>query len=890
MREKIYRESMNFKVLSEGQLENIFPEWKELLNRIDNYRRWLEKVDLDRNSLVEEQYNLMYENVYSILGGRGSGKTSAIFTLRNFIKKAHPADKVLPIVMPEVIPEEGETLGWILASLESVVKQLSEDIKAKKQRDRNIFYDCKNEDTLIDIYNEVKELCYSRSMKTGGESFSEEVRKSERKSQSGYELSRKISEFWLKLVDTIKKIESESLNGDEPLIYLIFDDVDLNPEKALEICSIIIKYLSHPNLIILMTADEELFYDVILDAMIYKMKNLQQCFQTENLFTEPALNGEEYYKKLRDTASLYMGKIMPVSSRYMLKTFEECNQKKVFLLEDSGSRKQDMEYFFKKLVNNLIKNMSDGIEELEQASNFLYYNNNFISVYLIFLGNTSRQIIDAQLVIKKFFDDLCLMNNKLKNDQIRRHQGEDLKEKIKKFITDILCTRGIYWGNSDEIVQMSENLIISKQGTADIYIDYMYLQQLFRSKLEEVQGNRTKEKDIIKKYISLFILMFFTENILLLINPLLRKLGVHGRRRRIHGYQQLVKVLDSEEESLICCEEESGNLSEFLYIYQNVLENYFSLVPFDKYNIADIRSYLYMINDNMQITVRRLEKYYWNNPKWFGTIIPMIWFVYKKTFLIDKKFYMENVKSLFKIPIYGQSIHNFEVEIDEEICNTICRNEKLRVGDKGNITKYQKNLSIQREKIFNLYMKVEEYEILDIESVKESFSTIKSLSTDSRIRMFASYMEVVVEAITDDLENHFLVKEEMNSFFKYIEKKDKEMQKTSYEDEWGEDNKWNIILSEVNNIKMNLDIPSYNMINDNIIKLQREYLEDLKLLTEEYLNSKEYYVETYIIPYKNLYRTIREIYTGKVKEGSLFSEELKRIIREDTENYIEYIK
>lgn len=237
MREKIYRESMNFKVLSEGQLENIFPEWKELLNRIDNYRRWLEKVDLDRNSLVEEQYNLMYENVYSILGGRGSGKTSAIFTLRNFIKKAHPADKVLPIVMPEVIPEEGETLGWILASLESVVKQLSEDIKAKKQRDRNIFYDCKNEDTLIDIYNEVKELCYSRSMKTGGESFSEEVRKSERKSQSGYELSRKISEFWLKLVDTIKKIESESLNGDEPLIYLIFDDVDLNPEKALEICS-----------------------------------------------------------------------------------------------------------------------------------------------------------------------------------------------------------------------------------------------------------------------------------------------------------------------------------------------------------------------------------------------------------------------------------------------------------------------------------------------------------------------------------------------------------------------------------------------------------------------------------------------------------------------------
>ena len=34
-------------------------------------------------------------------------------------------------------------------------------------------------------------------------------------------------------------------------------------------------------------------------------------------------------------------------------------------------------------------------------------------------------------------------------------------------------------------------------------------------------------------------------------------------------------------------------------------------------------------------------------------------------------------------------------------------------------------------------------------------SNITDLSTDSRIRMFASYMEVVVEAITDDLEKQY---------------------------------------------------------------------------------------------------------------------------------------
>mgnify|MGYP000323329998 FL=1 len=124
---------------------------------------------------------------------------------------------------------------------------------------------------------------------------------------------------------------------EEPLIYLIFDDVDLNPERALEICSAIIKYLSHPNLIIIMTADEELFYDVILNSMTYKMRNLAEYFKMGNSI----VNGEEcekYCKKLRDTSSLYMGKIMPVSSRYTLKTFEECSQKQAFLLEDSEGK------------------------------------------------------------------------------------------------------------------------------------------------------------------------------------------------------------------------------------------------------------------------------------------------------------------------------------------------------------------------------------------------------------------------------------------------------------------------------------------------------------------------------------------------------------------------
>lgn len=43
-----------------------------------------------------------------------------------------------------------------------------------------------------------------------------------------------------------------------------------------------------------------------------------------------------------------------------------------------------------------------------------------------------------------------------------------------------------------------------------------------------------------------------------------------------------------------------------------------------------------------------LEEYYWNSPKWFSTVIPMIWFAYKGVFSIDKDFYNQNVKRLYK--------------------------------------------------------------------------------------------------------------------------------------------------------------------------------------------------------------------------------------------------
>lgn len=908
MKEKIYRESMNFKLLSTAQLKNVFPEWENMINRIENYHQWLENVDLDKNDLMNKQYNLMYENVYSILGGRGAGKTSVIFTLRKYIEEYYPSDIVLPIVMPEVIPEGSDTLGWILASLESLVKELSSSMREKHQRSNDIFYDCKNRDnSLRTIYDEVKELCYSRQMKVGGNSFSEEIRNNERKNQSGYELSRKISEFWIRLIDTIKEVNrGKEYKQKEPLIYLIFDDVDLSPERALEICSTITKYLSHPNLIIIMTADEELFYDVILDSITYKMRNLEEYFKMCE-FSIKQKECDSYCNKLSDTASLYMGKIMPVSSRYMLKTFEECSEKQGFLLDGREEKQQDLEHFLREMVNNLIRRGYRSNRRQMNNRNFLYYQGNFVSAYLMFFGNTSRQIADASLVIKNFFEELSSMN-RLK-DYPEKYKKEYLKERVRGFVVDILRTRGTYWGNNDDIIQISKNLIVTKRGTADIYIEYAYLQQLFYDEFKEVresrnqyedmikdniQENRSEERSIIKKNISLFMLMFFTENILLLMNPLLMEFGMYGQRNRVHGHRYLVKGLDamlameSNEESLIRCDTESGNLSGFLYNYQNVLENYSMFIPFDRYNIADIRSYLYMLNKKESMEAKDLEKWYWESPKWFRTIVPMIWFAYKRTFLIDRRFYVENIKPLDKIPVYGRTVSKFLIEIEEVLRDIICGDEKETIGIIGREGEYAKELAQIRDDIARLYMEVENYEVLDKEKVYDSIQFISQQSVDFEIKLMAEEIERKLEKKGDRV--CLLSKNNMDSFFKSIERKDRRMQQSDYKKIWGEEETWGGILDKASTIKVNIDMSMADKNSEELMRMQRQYITIFKKLVAERLSSDEYFLELREIPNAGLFETIKKVYEGEESSNSIFSWDLKQIIREDTENYIKYIK
>ena len=90
---------MGIKILNDLQLKNIFPTYKMLLDRIETHRRALKNINREHLKR-DNQYNLMFDNVYSIMGGRGAGKTSVVFTLKEKLKDDEmDRDIVLPIVI-----------------------------------------------------------------------------------------------------------------------------------------------------------------------------------------------------------------------------------------------------------------------------------------------------------------------------------------------------------------------------------------------------------------------------------------------------------------------------------------------------------------------------------------------------------------------------------------------------------------------------------------------------------------------------------------------------------------------------------------------------------------------------------------------------------------------
>ena len=644
---------VGIKILSEIQIRNVFPNYKDVINHIETHRKWLVENQIQR--LERYQYNLMYDNVISIFGERGTGKTSVAFTLHKKLEEDvdHPYDIVLPIIIPEVIPADSSTLGWLLAIVKDRVKEFETNeesvLRQKRQKHMDKFWgNCKvtemGEEScmLSDELEKLIELFYAAKYNPANEqSYNVAVGNSVKQSQHYYDFAKAIVRFWDHWVKKIKELELYEENI-APLIYFVFDDVDLAPQKVNELLSIIIKYLSHPNVIVITTADEEMFLEVIekrLDCDIGRLPIewrdylLAQAAKNHG-GAPPSSESEELVQK---TARRYLGKVMPTSTRYYLKLFNSVEEKHLFYLDDGKGLWQGV-YEQIEILRGHLKD--EAREEIWWKDNFLTENGVDRDYYLNFFGNTSRQIGNTYIGLKDFISSLCEI---VKNDKTLLAQEQETKENGRWECIETVynaMSRFLYLSinsNHDlaERIEAVEDFISEifwlQHNEWFLYINYNYLDEYLHNHLEKYSPG-----EVVKIALQLYSLFHFVENIALILEKCMPE-GI-TERSRIHGVSYLRDFLSERvfDEKKVFRKNITSN--EFFAHYKGVLNRTKRLMENRLQVKKQSREYFYdLANLKEEIPENFLTEAFWKDRDWLGEISGMLSAVYGNLYLIGKE-------------------------------------------------------------------------------------------------------------------------------------------------------------------------------------------------------------------------------------------------------------
>ena len=664
---------LGIKILSDTQLQNIFPTCEILLDRIEAHRKGLSQIDSDRLKLIKSdiQYNLMFDNVYSIMGKRGAGKTSVVFSLKEILKGQNPGlDLILPIIMPEMIPKDCSMIGWILSLLEDHVKKLDEQL-VKFPTDKyssDKFSGCmkqRRHEGLTQIYEQTKDLYYAQYYNVEhADSFIDAVINTDKMTQNSYNFSKQLIRFWDFLIEAVKIVNGDK--KEEPLIHIIFDDVDLVPEAAINLFSTIIKYLSHPNIVVYVTADEELIFDVIENNMTKRLEKvtdllmynhviggLKRAYDDEDTEDLESFNDDinRIRKKIlikeeliHETPKRYGEKVLPPSCRYYLETFESIDKKKNFIVdwhnEETGKDELcTIEKFVINEINRYLKEVQLGVKD-----NFVLINKGekeqeFVVAYLLFWGSTSRQITNEVYILNEFINRLIKIHKKYrlrnqdKND--KGHYCRRVYQAVREFAYTTLIVSGSVHLRSDEIQELLDVLFVYDEQNGGVYIDYLSLRERAQQKNEYLNDTRLENR--LRETISLFVLAFFIENFLKYENSI-NVAGECEERKKVHGMGLLVDVLDyyvNGKYSLVC-KKLMDDVPGFLWYYGKLLDQPHTLLNFNISDPRTLRDYFATL-PKYTLDNKSIVELYRTSPLWTNTITQILYFSNERIYNITKK-------------------------------------------------------------------------------------------------------------------------------------------------------------------------------------------------------------------------------------------------------------
>ncbi|MHA5067731.1 hypothetical protein [Cetobacterium somerae] len=304
--------------LSNKELEVLLPNWKDIFSEIVKIRDSSVRKDEEDQILKEEpEFDKHHNNIFSILGERGAGKTSVQLSLKYRLmeyyknEEEYKNDTILQLIVPQDMEENSSTIGWIIAYFSNLVEKIEEDFKENRQ----LFYYEKNCKTnpVLTKFKELKKSFFIRSESyknsiNSDNSITEYIERNGEVIKEDINLSKKFKEFIDEYIKYKKNVNKS--NASEPLIHIFFDDVDISNKKCLMVLETIMRYLSHANIVVFVAGDYLTFKETITlkylkdDGLLYK-DLLNETFEKCTALEVRQTLAYDYLKKVLSPALRY---------------------------------------------------------------------------------------------------------------------------------------------------------------------------------------------------------------------------------------------------------------------------------------------------------------------------------------------------------------------------------------------------------------------------------------------------------------------------------------------------------------------------------------------------------------------------------------------------------
>lgn len=542
---------LRVKFLDDRQLDVTFPTWKTLMSRIANQR---ESFLSEQN--FREQYGLnesvgnyvyipSYDNVYALLGGRGSGKSSVLYTLMEKLRADQHKDIYVPLVVPEMISDSNcSILGWVLSSFGVVLGDLEKQIEKSGREPalyggycgvkENFFKNCKfqTKNSLRMKYEELFKISLTEKMNASGYLAEDMVAYQTDQARQQYRLLQNLNEFLNELTITWHSVNPD--NGNLPMIFLFFDDIDIAPQRSMELLTTTFQFFTNSNIIILVTADENSLREVIYLKMLERMISSRSSSLLVDALpvkrslasrTDREMKGEDYrYQQIDQMGQEFYDKVIAPSNRYYLNQYDTLEKKKRYCYSSMiqafsmPNQKDECSIPIQKLLDDEMGKMSDAIQNYKMKTGLDSAAENekkektsgeplFKEVFFLIFGQRNRNIANACLEILNLSGQLCTLVSGSIPD--RSLYSEQTQRKIRQLIIHMISTLILAKGNSDvedvldrkvggELAHFAPYIdqIVTQETdcsgncpSAYLRIQYELIGQLYRKCLKEMQDS-----------------------------------------------------------------------------------------------------------------------------------------------------------------------------------------------------------------------------------------------------------------------------------------------------------------------------------------------------------------------------------------------------------------